>query len=48
MGAMNMEDDQGARAFLTALRESGASAADRKRLTAEQREQSPRAPTSPS
>jgi hypothetical protein len=33
MGAMNLEGDQGARAFLTAVRESGASAADRKRLS---------------
>ena len=33
MGAMNLEEDQSARAFLTAVRESGASAADRKRLS---------------
>jgi hypothetical protein len=33
MGAMNLEEDQGARAFLTAVRESGASAANRKRLS---------------
>jgi hypothetical protein len=33
MGAMNLEADRGARAFLTAVRESGASAADRKRLS---------------
>ena len=33
MGAMNLEEDQGARAFLTAVRESGASVADRKRLS---------------
>jgi len=33
MGAMNLEEDQGARSFLTAVRESGASAADRKRLS---------------
>jgi hypothetical protein len=33
MGAINLEEDQGARAFLTAIRESGASAADRKRLS---------------
>src|ERR1700735_5171263 len=33
MGAINLEEDQGARAFLTAVRESGASVADRKRLT---------------
>jgi len=33
MGAMNLEEDQGARAFLTAVREGGASAADRKRLS---------------
>ena len=32
MGAMNLEGDQGARAFLAAVCESGASAADRKRL----------------
>jgi len=30
---MSLEEDQGARAFLTAVRESGASAADRKRLS---------------
>jgi hypothetical protein len=33
MGAMNLEEDQGARAFLTAVRESGAGVADRKRLS---------------
>lgn len=33
MGAINLEEDQGARAFLTAVRESGASVADRKRLS---------------
>ena len=33
MGAMNLEEDQGARAFLTAVRKSGASTADRKRLS---------------
>jgi hypothetical protein len=33
MGAMTLEEDQGARAFLTAVREGGASAADRKRLS---------------
>ena len=33
MGALNLEEDQGARTFLTAVRESGASAADRKRLS---------------
>src|ERR1700734_3062395 len=33
MGAVNLEEDQGARAFLTAVRESGAGAADRKRLS---------------
>ena len=33
MGAMNLDEDQGVRAFLTAVRESGASAADRKRLS---------------
>ena len=33
MGAMNLEEDQGARAFLTAVRTSGASTADRKRLS---------------
>jgi hypothetical protein len=33
MGAMNLEADQGVRAFLTAVRESGASTADRKRLS---------------
>jgi hypothetical protein len=33
MGAMNMEEDRGARAFLTAVRESTASVADRKRLS---------------
>jgi len=33
MGAMNLEEDQSARAFLTAVRESGASVADRKRLS---------------
>ncbi len=32
MGAMNLEEEQGARAFLTAVRESTASVADRKRL----------------
>src|SRR3984957_1378714 len=33
MGAINLDEDQGARAFLTAIRESGASVADRKRLS---------------
>jgi hypothetical protein len=33
MGAINLEENQGARAFLTAIRETGASAADRKRLS---------------
>jgi hypothetical protein len=33
MGAINLEEDQNARAFLTAVRESGASVADRKRLS---------------
>lgn len=33
MGAMNLEEEQSARAFLTAVRESDASAADRKRLS---------------
>jgi hypothetical protein len=33
MGAINLEEDQGARAFLAAVRESGASVADRKRLS---------------
>ena len=33
MGAINLEGDEGARAFLTAVRESGASVADRKRLS---------------
>lgn len=33
MGAINLEKEQGARAFLTAVRESGASVADRKRLS---------------
>jgi hypothetical protein len=33
MGAINLEEDQGVRAFLTAVRESGASVADRKRLS---------------
>ena len=34
MGAMNLEEDEGVRAFLTAVRESGgAGAADRKRLS---------------
>jgi len=33
MGAMNLDEDQGARAFLTAVRESTTSVADRKRLS---------------
>ena len=33
MGAMNLEEEQGARAFLAAVRESTASVADRKRLS---------------
>jgi hypothetical protein len=33
MGAVNLDEDQGARAFLTAVRESSASVADRKRLS---------------
>jgi hypothetical protein len=33
MGAMSLEDDRGARAFLTAVRESSSSVADRKRLS---------------
>ena len=33
MGAMNLEEDQSARAFLAAVRETGASAPDRKRLS---------------
>ena len=33
MGAVNLAEDQGARAFLTAVRESTASVADRKRLS---------------
>jgi hypothetical protein len=33
MGAINLEEDQGVRAFLSAVRESGASVADRKRLS---------------
>lgn len=33
MGAINLEEEQGARAFLTAVRESNDSVADRKRLS---------------